>query len=235
MKQSRYGRATGGRELHPPPRAGAVQLPYALRPYPEQFRSVARVAGAPAGDGRAGARVCRAVWRGRVGVLRGAVARYGQVPPEVSGVPAGVRAGQPCAATPARPLRGSLCRAPLPAARLPDYGTPRRDARQIRPKGAPAASRRSAPSRAARAESNPRARACAGAVPPVAAAQRPVAAEMLVRMLFSCLVDADFLDTEAHFNQQRAAQRPQGYNLHALWHSSSRTRTPCSPVRRQRL
>jgi hypothetical protein len=41
-------------------------------------------------------------------------------------------------------------------------------------KGAPAASRRSAPSRAARAESNPRARACAGAVPPVAAAQRPV-------------------------------------------------------------
>jgi CRISPR-associated endonuclease/helicase Cas3 len=42
-------------------------------------------------------------------------------------------------------------------------------------------------------------------------------AELLTRMLFSCLVDADFLDTEAHFNPQRAAQRPQGYNLHALW------------------
>jgi CRISPR-associated endonuclease/helicase Cas3 len=45
----------------------------------------------------------------------------------------------------------------------------------------------------------------------------PLQAEMLVRMLFSCLVDADFLDTEAHFNQQRAAQRPQRYDLHALW------------------
>jgi CRISPR-associated endonuclease/helicase Cas3 len=42
-------------------------------------------------------------------------------------------------------------------------------------------------------------------------------AELLTRMLFSCLVDADFLDTEAHFDPQRAAQRPQGYNLHALW------------------
>jgi CRISPR-associated endonuclease/helicase Cas3 len=42
-------------------------------------------------------------------------------------------------------------------------------------------------------------------------------AELLTRMLFSCLVDADFLDTEAHFDPQRAAQRPQGYDLRTLW------------------
>jgi CRISPR-associated endonuclease/helicase Cas3 len=62
----------------------------------------------------------------------------------------------------------------------------------------------------------------------------PLQAEMLVRMLFSCLVDADFLDTEAHFDQQRAAQRPQGYDLRTpCGNCSSRTRTPCSPVRRR--
>jgi CRISPR-associated endonuclease/helicase Cas3 len=69
----------------------------------------------------------------------------------------------------------------------------------------------------------------------------PLQAEMLVRMLFSCLVDADFLDTEAHFNQQRAAQRPQGYNLHALWQQFERNQnallasappTPVNAVRR---
>jgi CRISPR-associated endonuclease/helicase Cas3 len=69
----------------------------------------------------------------------------------------------------------------------------------------------------------------------------PLQAEMLVRMLFSCLVDADFLDTEAHFNQQRAAQRPQGYNLHALWQQfeqnqnallASAPPTPVNAVRR---
>ena len=70
----------------------------------------------------------------------------------------------------------------------------------------------------------------------------PLQAEMLVRMLFSCLVDADFLDTEAHFNQQRAAQRPQRYNLHALWQQfeqnqnallASAPRTPVNAVRRE--
>jgi CRISPR-associated endonuclease/helicase Cas3 len=69
----------------------------------------------------------------------------------------------------------------------------------------------------------------------------PLQAEMLVRMLFSCLVDADFLDTEAHFNQQRAAQRPQRYNLHALWQQfeqnqnallASAPPTPVNAVRR---
>ncbi|MCS6923881.1 MAG: CRISPR-associated helicase Cas3', partial [Fimbriimonadales bacterium] len=41
--------------------------------------------------------------------------------------------------------------------------------------------------------------------------------EMLVRMLFSCLVDADFLDTERHFDPDRAAQRGQSPDLASLW------------------
>ena len=66
-------------------------------------------------------------------------------------------------------------------------------------------------------------------------------AELLTRMLFSCLVDADFLDTEAHFNPQRAAQRPQGYDLRTLWDLFERNQnallasappTPVNAVRR---
>jgi CRISPR-associated endonuclease/helicase Cas3 len=69
----------------------------------------------------------------------------------------------------------------------------------------------------------------------------PLQAEMLVRMLFSCLVDADFLDTEAHFDPQRAAQRPQGYDLRTLWDLFERNQnallasappTPVNAVRR---
>ncbi len=41
--------------------------------------------------------------------------------------------------------------------------------------------------------------------------------EMLTRMLFSCLVDADFLDTERHFAPDRAAQRGQTPDLATLW------------------
>ncbi|MBF6598902.1 MAG: CRISPR-associated endonuclease Cas3'' [Dehalococcoidia bacterium] len=37
-------------------------------------------------------------------------------------------------------------------------------------------------------------------------------AEMFVRMVFSCLVDADFLDTEAHFNSSRAAERETAFD-----------------------
>jgi CRISPR-associated endonuclease/helicase Cas3 len=41
--------------------------------------------------------------------------------------------------------------------------------------------------------------------------------EMLTRMLFSCLVDADFLDTERHFDPDRAVQRGQTPDLATLW------------------
>ncbi len=46
--------------------------------------------------------------------------------------------------------------------------------------------------------------------PPFAGAQDYEQAHLWVRMLFSCLVDADFLDTEAFMNPDRAAER-RGY------------------------
>jgi len=47
--------------------------------------------------------------------------------------------------------------------------------------------------------------------------QDRLAWEMLTRMLFSCLVDADFLDTEQHFDPERASRRGQNPTLHDLW------------------
>lgn len=42
--------------------------------------------------------------------------------------------------------------------------------------------------------------------------------ELLLRMLFSCLVDADWLDTEAHFSPERSAVRaPSHPDLAGLW------------------
>lgn len=42
-------------------------------------------------------------------------------------------------------------------------------------------------------------------------------AEVLVRMLFSCLVDADWLDTERHFTPDEAALRGSLVSLQELW------------------
>ena len=44
----------------------------------------------------------------------------------------------------------------------------------------------------------------------------PRDASMWIRMLYSCLVDADFLDTEAFVNSDRASQRGQGESLEEL-------------------
>lgn len=47
--------------------------------------------------------------------------------------------------------------------------------------------------------------------------QDPHASELFLRMLFSALVDADFLDTEQHFNKGKAAQRGSQVSLETLW------------------
>lgn len=41
--------------------------------------------------------------------------------------------------------------------------------------------------------------------------------ELLLRLLFSCLVDADYLDTESHFDPEMAAQRGSQVTATALW------------------
>ena len=45
----------------------------------------------------------------------------------------------------------------------------------------------------------------------------PVKAELWLRMVFSALVDADFLDTERHFNPGRAAVRSSEPDMAQLW------------------
>lgn len=48
-------------------------------------------------------------------------------------------------------------------------------------------------------------------------AQTPRALEFYLRMLFSALVDADFLDTERHFTPEENRRRAQGPDIGALW------------------
>lgn len=68
------------------------------------------------------------------------------------------------------------------------------------------------------------ARLTAGLVPPVrpapptnGIASTEHRAELLLRMLFSCLVDADWLDTEAHFSPDRGMDRTPPPEMEVLW------------------
>lgn len=47
--------------------------------------------------------------------------------------------------------------------------------------------------------------------------QDPYGFELLLRFLFSCLIDADCLDTEAHFSPEVSAQRGTAYTVAGLW------------------
>lgn len=62
----------------------------------------------------------------------------------------------------------------------------------------------------------------------------PCACEFLIRMLFSALVDADWLDTEAHFQQARSQMRGNAITLEELWQrfeeDQSRIPAPTTPV-----
>jgi len=48
-------------------------------------------------------------------------------------------------------------------------------------------------------------------------ARDALSCELLVRMLFSALVDADFLDAEEHWERKKAGARGAAYDLAALW------------------
>ncbi|HST04408.1 MAG TPA: CRISPR-associated helicase Cas3', partial [Chloroflexia bacterium] len=48
-------------------------------------------------------------------------------------------------------------------------------------------------------------------------ANDPAAAELFLRLLFSALVDADYLDTEAHFNVERVGIRGSNVSMEGLW------------------
>ncbi|AFY93139.1 CRISPR-associated helicase/endonuclease Cas3 [Chamaesiphon minutus] len=47
--------------------------------------------------------------------------------------------------------------------------------------------------------------------------KNPFHYELFLRLLFSCLVDADFLDTEEHFSPELTAQRQQPETVQRLW------------------
>lgn len=63
----------------------------------------------------------------------------------------------------------------------------------------------------------------------------PLAAELFVRMLFSALVDADFLDTERHFNPSTSAIRGAAPTLAELWNRLAEAQDQISGRRRDEV
>ena len=70
----------------------------------------------------------------------------------------------------------------------------------------------------------------------------PYRLEFLIRMAFSTLVDADYLDTEAHFSPETARLRQRTYRLEELWNAFQRDQeallqgaspSPVNEVRRE--
>ncbi len=65
--------------------------------------------------------------------------------------------------------------------------------------------------------------------------KRELEAEMFLRLLFSALVDADFLDTERHFQGQQSALRSLSLDLTSLWEAFSTSQQQLSGQQADRV
>lgn len=70
---------------------------------------------------------------------------------------------------------------------------------------------------------------------PPQAERDPLAAELLMRLLFSALVDADYLDTEAHFDPTRAGNRGRDTTIASLWRVFERAQAGFTGRRQDRV
>jgi hypothetical protein len=70
---------------------------------------------------------------------------------------------------------------------------------------------------------------------PDAVANDPLTAELFLRLLFSALVDADSLDTEAHFSTPNVRQRGSDVNMAQLWDRFARDQWQFSSTQDNRV